>query len=176
MDNWNNNEGQPINQNNNSGYQPQPYQNNQYDNHQYGSNQYYNDGPLHYGTDKNAPETEEEKRKGNFFSGLSLACTLGGKVLSSIAAAIMNGFNYSSEILDNPLTRVIGTLLAGILGLSELAGFILMIYVRVKYPKNTFGKVLMWLYIIWLIMMVIAAILVIATCVMCVNELSSCPG
>jgi len=43
--------------------------------------------------------------------------------------------------------------------LAMIAGLIIMIYVRVKYPKNVFGKVLMWLFIVGAIIAVIIAIL-----------------
>lgn len=52
-------------------------------------------------------------------------------------------------------------------------GFILMIHVRIKYPKNTFGKVLMILYILAIIIAIIAIIILLYTCISCVQ---SCPG
>lgn len=53
----------------------------------------------------------------------------------------------------------------------SLAGLVLMIIARVKYPKNTFAKVLMWLYIIGII---ISTILMIAVFVMCGTACISC--
>ena len=52
-----------------------------------------------------------------------------------------------------------------LLGLAGLASYILMIYVRIKYPKNRFGKGLMWVYIIDLVLrvlLVVVAILALA--------------
>ena len=53
-------------------------------------------------------------------------------------------------------------------GLSPLAALVLMIVARVKYPKSTFAKVLMWIYIIQIILAIIGFILLVAFCyVMC---------
>ena len=52
-------------------------------------------------------------------------------------------------------------------------GFILMIHVRIKYPKNTFGKILMIMYILVIIFAIISFIVFIYTCISCAQ---SCPG
>lgn len=52
-------------------------------------------------------------------------------------------------------------------------GFILMIHVRIKYPKNIFGKVLMIFYISIIIVALILMIYLFYTCISCVQ---SCPG
>ena len=54
---------------------------------------------------------------------------------------------------------------------SDLAAWVLMIIVRVKYPKNIFGKVLMWLYIIMMVLGVVALIFVMISCL---NSLRRC--
>ena len=43
-----------------------------------------------------------------------------------------------------------------------VASWVLMIVVRVKYKTSTFGKVLMWIYIIGAILSVLAVIAIIA--------------
>ncbi len=48
--------------------------------------------------------------------------------------------------------------------LSPLVAIGIMIYVRVKYPNNTFGKVLMILYIVLTILAIIGFILVVMLC------------
>lgn len=53
-------------------------------------------------------------------------------------------------VLDIIIALVLGSNYIGISGfaaLSRVAGFILMIVARVKYPNNMFAKVLMWIYI-----------------------------
>ena len=53
-------------------------------------------------------------------------------------------------------------------GLSPLAGLVLMIVARVKYPKSVFAKVVMWIYIANIILAIIGFILLVAFCyVMC---------
>ena len=44
-------------------------------------------------------------------------------------------------------------------GLLSLVSIGLMVYVRIKYPKNTFGKVIMWLYIAFLCIPILLALL-----------------
>ena len=48
--------------------------------------------------------------------------------------------------------------------LSPLAAIIIMIYVRIKYPSNTFGKVLMILYIINTILLILGFIFLLFLC------------
>lgn len=59
----------------------------------------------------------------------------------------------------------------GIAGLSYLASIVLMIILRVKYPKNTGGKVLM---IVMLIEIVLAVLLVVVLFATCYYVLESC--
>ena len=39
-----------------------------------------------------------------------------------------------------------------------------MIVARVKYPKSTFAKILMWVYIVLFILAIVAAVLIVAAC------------
>jgi len=48
----------------------------------------------------------------------------------------------------------------------------LMIYVRINYPKNKFGKVLMWLYIILIICVIVIVIAVIGMCISLCDDMS----
>ena len=61
-------------------------------------------------------------------------------------------------------------------GVLIVTGWVLLIVARVKYPKNTFAKVVMWVYIVLMILgflfMVAVGIFIIYTCNECV---SSCP-
>ena len=54
--------------------------------------------------------------------------------------------------------------MSGLLGIAPLAAIVIMIVVRVKYPKNKFGKVLMWIYIIELILTMLLLLIIIITC------------
>ena len=54
--------------------------------------------------------------------------------------------------------------LGSLASLAGMAGLVMMIILRVQYPKNTIGKVLMWLYIISLILTILGVLLLIAFC------------
>ena len=72
--------------------------------------------------------------------------------------------------------RISGALSAlGILFL--IAGIVLVIYVRVKYPKNIFGKVLMWIYIVLAVLILIAFIVMLVACTLaCSYLIETCQG
>ena len=79
-----------------------------------------------------------------------------------------------ASALSEICTNIFGTVSL----LLMIAGLAIMIYVRVKYPKNVFGKVLMWLYIIVGIISIIIFIVYIlfiiwacVSCMSCINEL-----
>lgn len=56
-----------------------------------------------------------------------------------------------------------------------LASIVLVIIVRVKYPRNTFGKVLMWIYIVLFVAALIFLLAVLVTCGIMLGELvNSC--
>ncbi|SDA75661.1 hypothetical protein SAMN02910275_02649 [Butyrivibrio sp. INlla18] len=64
-----------------------------------------------------------------------------------------------------------------LIGLAGLASYILMIYVRIKYPKNRFGKGLMWVYIIDLVLRVLLVVVAILAFVYLVESVcSGIPG
>ena len=79
-------------------------------------------------------------------------------------------------IIPNILVRIfeiksISMILLAAFG--PLISYVIMICVRVRYPNNTFGKILMALYIIGIIVVVIALCVTIQSCL---NNLQSCPG
>ena len=105
--------------------------------------------------------SEEDEKNANLLCVISLILYFGSSVIS--------GLLYS-------ISSVTGSYLINIGGLCPLAGIVLMIIARVKYPKNKFAKVLMWLYIILTLLAIIAVILLFAACVhACVNfDTSGC--
>lgn len=168
--NTNSNLPMNLNEQNNGSYTGSyDYNNyNGYNNQNYTNYQY---------TDKNAPETPEEKRKGNMFSAISLACSVGSKIMAGLFSSSSGLFDsLTTGEVSSGIISILSVFFAAIAGLGNLAAFVLMIYVRVKYPKNTFGKVLMWLYIIGLIFYILAIILAVVMCAMCLNTIQSCPG
>lgn len=104
-----------------------------------------------------APDMMVEKemnKKANVMSGISLAL----KYLPSLFIGFfMQFFNLFSEsaVYDGIIALSMLAVIA-----SYIASFVLMIIVRVKYPKNIFGKVIMWIYIGELILGILAILFV----------------
>ena len=133
---------------------------------------------------QNMTETEEERKKGNLYSWISLICFASRTVVGLvIGLAIIMMETISGELED--VSEVLGEvsvgitegiyLLGGAISVALLiAAVVLVIYVRVKYPKNIFGKVLMWVYIVAFIVYVVLTVAVIIACGIacgaCVNE------
>ncbi len=122
----------------------------------------------------NAPETPEEKAKADKICW--------GVVIANIASIaigfIIGMIGTLTDTLDeaHPIMFGIYGLFAVISRLVTPASVIAIIYVRIKYPKNTFGKVLMWIAIIMAILAVIAGIIMIIACLSCINEFSGGGG
>lgn len=92
----------------------------------------------------------------------SLICYFGAPVLSSILSSVSDfTSSFSSSSVDDLASNVMFWPIGLVLALGPLTGIILMIIARVKAPKNTFGKVLMWVYIALFILKVLAIIAII---------------
>ncbi|MBE5865906.1 MAG: hypothetical protein E7292_06820 [Lachnospiraceae bacterium] len=98
----------------------------------------------------------DDNQKANILCAISLACELLPIIASTVFMSLISSANVSdtSSALD-----LLMDIMGSIGSLAMIAGLIIMIYVRVKYPKNVFGKVLMWLFIVGAIIAVIIAIL-----------------
>lgn len=111
---------------------------------------------------------EQNKKKANKLCWISLACAIGPWLLWMITDKLQElaGIGEVFRILCN-----IANALSGI---GWLVAIVLMIYVRVKYPKNVFGKILMWLYIIVIILAILFFLFVMIMCSTCVGGAESC--
>lgn len=98
---------------------------------------------------KNDEMSPEDTKNANLLCILSLVLTFGSDAILGIIMVIF---------------PPIGTILSSISPLCNLAGLVLMIVARVKYPKSKFAKVLMWVYIILFILGILAIVLIIAAC------------
>lgn len=87
----------------------------------------------------------------NFLCGISLVCMYVPTLLLTILTSIEINFDYMSVL------NIFASL-------TSLAAWIIMIYVRVKYPKNTFGKVLMWFYIFSTVISIVRMIIIMVLC------------
>lgn len=123
--------------------------------------------------DMNNPDDE---RKANVFCIASLICVFLPRVLQFLGyllfGTLLQQVGRESVLYD----RISGALSAlGILSL--IAGIVLVIYVRVKYPKNIFGKVLMWIYIVLAVLILIAFIVMLVACTLaCSYLIETCQG
>ena len=116
--------------------------------------------------------TEEDRKKANLLCIISLACyffipVVGSGVSSGLASA-MSTASGSSGAVD-----YLYNIITGIGSISWIAAWVLMIYVRVRYSKSIFGKVLMWVYISFI---VIAIAAIVAIIIACGKAISECPG
>ncbi len=119
----------------------------------------------------------EENKRANILCVISLACEVVPMFLNGILSALLtvNGTWYVGDA--QAFMESIGSVLSGLL---FIAGIVLLIIVRVKYPKNVFGKVLMWVYIvigvIMLLLVIAAMVFLMVACNACFQELRNCPG
>lgn len=129
----------------------------------------------------NQIETPEEKKKGNFWSLMSLICFVSRFIVNIVIMVLVSGAELMVEAYQdlNRITDMISTsstiIGAGIEILLAIATLVIIIYVRVKYPKNIFGKVLMWIYIVLFVMyVVIMAAMIIAIGIACGACIDDC--
>lgn len=99
----------------------------------------------------------EEKKQADMWCLISIACEV-------IPLVVLPMFTSVFASAGGPAFTTLTGMLESLGGIAMLAGFVIMIYVRVRYPKSIFGKVLMWVYIA---MIIIALILFIAVLVIC---------
>ena len=98
---------------------------------------------------KDIEETPEDKKNAHLLCIISLILTFASDIIAGIVSVIFP-----------PL----GSLLVEVAPLCNLAGLVLMIVARVKYPKNKFAKILMWIYIILFLLGILAVVLLFVAC------------
>ncbi len=129
--------------------------------------QYSYQQPQNVSVDPNI-YTNEDRKKANILCIVSLICFF---VVPSLEVAFFKMINTISVNLSGNTTSEI--VRGGIGSISFMAAWALMIYVRVRYKKSIFGKVLMWLYIS---MVIIFVIFIVAIIVACGQAIKNCPG
>lgn len=100
---------------------------------------------------------------------ISLICYFGSSIISTILSTVLGSITSVATELDsgnadNLFSNILLWPITLVLSLGPLAGIILMIIARIKAPKNTFGKILMWVYIglfILKFLLIIAALIII---------------
>lgn len=108
----------------------------------------------------------EDRRKANILCVISLLC--------EIVPLFTNlpFFSFFSVRQETAGLSILGNILEAFGGIALIAGIILVIFVRVKYPQSTFGKVLMWIYIVFGIIAFLIFVAVLITCAIACNQAS----
>lgn len=116
-------------------------------------------------------ETREEKKAAEKMCIISLICMYASPI---VFGTMFYGLESLGESLGSDIISYLALIPGLVYCLSGIAAIVLMIVARVKYPKNTFAKVVMWIYIGQAILSVVATILTIIFCAAslsyCVNE------
>ena len=100
----------------------------------------------------------------------SLFCTFAVPLAAMIILPAMARIFGSGE--NDNTTSIFSSALSTICGLSHLAGWVLMIITRVRFPKNKFGKVLMIVYLSLLALVIVGIVVLIISCIKCLQD---CP-
>lgn len=127
---------------------------------------------LHGNVEMDEEMYPEDNKKANILCLIALGCD----VLPLLVFAVAKTLSLSVLNIVAGVTSVLGILLM-------IAGIVIMIIVRVKYPDNLFGKVLMWVYIVLLIVAAVAYIISMIVCTLamytciysCMNCNEFCP-
>ena len=129
--------------------------------------------PNPYYHPQTAEELEEAKKRkmGNILCFISLGLYLLPELISGVTYGIMDKLT-SLATSSQTMTEIITGILSILLGGSSIASWVLVIIARIKY-KNTFSKVLLWIYAGLTVLSIIAIILIV---ILCVNTLRQCPG
>ena len=117
------------------------------------------------------PLTPEENRIANILCMISIACEVVPVLLERLMGmSFMHSLQNTSDYAATAVTTIM-SIVSGLGGLAVIAGIVLVIVVRVKYPANLFGKILMWVYIVLFIMALLVVAVVIIACGIACNSL-----
>ena len=112
-----------------------------------------------------------DEKFANTLCWISLACLIVPFILSPIGAKILLA---TSDTFLGGLFSFLNGVFSILFTIARILGVVLMIYVRVKYPYNIFGIVLMWIYIIILVLIILFIIFMMVLCNGCMDGMSGC--
>lgn len=122
-----------------------------------------------YGTrggNASAPVSAQDDKNANTLCIVSIICYVAVPIIGGIISSLTNGSIYNYTDYDS-ITKgmdIFTCIIGSISALSGLAAWVLMIIARVKYPKNVFAKVLMWVYIGMLALEILAILIIVIAC------------
>lgn len=136
--------------------------------------------PVHIPPKNKQEYTPEQKRLATKLCVISLILYIAphlAYLLTGIVTYVTEAYTSISTTYtsyDSYDTAAIASLLIfGLAFMSNIAGIVLMIIARVKFPKFTFAKVLMWVYIG---ITILVAITIAVICISCYYLCSQCSG
>lgn len=114
--------------------------------------------------EKKVKEEVPNNHVANVLCTISLCLYFGMPIVSFMVYIFSFGLSFN----DDSAVSAIGTFFTSIMSLlssvSTLAAYVLMIVARVKCPKSTYAKVVMWLYIALFVMGLITLVVMMITC------------
>jgi len=124
--------------------------------------------------------TEEQTKKCNLMCLISILLVAVPFVVSIIYYVFLSGIS-SVEAIESYTSGEVHSIVTSVITcatwMCQIAGIVLMIIARVKYPSSKFAKVLMWVYIslaiIYVLFIILLVVLFVAFCSAC---MSGCPG
>ena len=109
------------------------------------------------------PEAKEKIKKGNILCFISLACYVAPSIIGGILNSVTDSFENLQQSLTGSSYSLSSLISSSVMTAAYIAAWVLVIIARTKY-KNTFSKVLLWIYIGTLVLGIIALVVVIAFC------------
>lgn len=110
------------------------------------------------------------EKQANTLCWISIICLIAPFILSALMGKLIL---VTSGTLIGGLIAFINSLLNILFVATRILGVVLMIYVRINYPKNVFGIVLMWIYIIILVATILLFLFVVVLCNGCISGLDN---
>ena len=110
-------------------------------------------------------QPKDNNHLANVLCTISVCLYFGMPLISFIVYFITGGIMSVGDDASTAIASFFSSVVGILSSCSTLAAYVLMIVARVKCPSNTFGKVLMWVYIALFVMGIVMAIVLMVACV-----------
>lgn len=147
----------------NMGYNNQNEFNGQYGNQMNTPNQMNYNNPMQYNNQiQMCVQNQQSNKTATMLCIVSLICCYAPYFILWLFNLISVGVIDGSETAYN-VFGVISGILQAVHIIGIIASIVLIIVVRVKYPTSTFGKIVMWIYIVqFVVFLILTAVTIIA--------------
>ena len=109
-------------------------------------------------------EEQPNNHLANVLCSISLALYFGMPIVSFVVYMFTFGLSFNNDSAVSAIGTFFTSIMSLLSSVSTLAAYVLMIIARVKCPKSTYAKVVMWLYIALFVMGLITLVVVMITC------------